>query len=323
MVVMVTGGAGYIGSHVVAALRARGDSVVIIDDLSTGVSERVAPLQPIAIDLASDSAVAELDQVMRREGVSRVIHFAAKKQVAQSVAKPTWYFKQNVGGLANLLLAMESADVRSIVFSSSAAVYGDAAGEPLTESAPTVPVNPYGQTKLIGEWLIEAAATAEILSGVSLRYFNVAGAARPELGDTAALNLVPMVFERLDSGESPRIFGDDYPTRDGSCVRDFIHVVDLADAHLAALDSLDGSGHRVFNIGTGRGTTVLEMVAEILKVSGSGLTPQIEPRRLGDPAQVMANVDRAAAELGWRATRSVKEIVESAWASHEYFLGRQ
>ena len=203
-----------------------------------------------------------------------------------------------------MLLAMADAKVDQLVFSSSAAVYGDAAGEPLPETSQTVPVSPYGETKLVGEWLVADGARSQGLKAMSLRYFNVAGAGSPELGDPAVLNLVPMVFERLDAGESPRIFGDDYPTDDGTCIRDYIHVADLAVAHVAALDALAAqtdAGHRVYNVGTGAGTSVREMVDLILEVSGSSLTPEVLPRRPGDPASVTADPRKINEELGWKA----------------------
>ncbi len=317
----MTGGAGYIGAHVVRLLRERGDQVVIVDDLVTGDARRVAGLPLYQLDLSDSHAPVRLEQIMREHDVRAVIHFAARKQVGESVARPAWYYQQNVGGLANLLLAMEAAGVDSLVFSSSAAVYGRSEGAALDESTPTLPMNPYGETKLVGEWLVAAAAAAGGLRAASLRYFNVAGAGWPELGDTAVLNLVPMVFERIDAGRAPLVFGDDYPTADGTCVRDYVHVLDLADAHLVTLDALvEGEPrHEVYNVGTGAGSSVREMVDEILAVAGSSLEPEVRPRRAGDPAVVVADAGRIADRLGWRARRGVPEIIASAWASHEHF----
>jgi UDP-glucose 4-epimerase len=212
--------------------------------------------------------------------------------------------------------------VDRIIFSSSSAVYGDARGD-VPESAPKVPTSPYGETKLAGEWLVSTAVAAQGLDAISLRYFNVAGAGWPDLGDTMALNLVPMVFERLDAHESPRIFGDDYDTPDGTCVRDYVHVMDLAEAHVAALDALTaqagvtGGRHRVFNVGTGEGTSVREMIDVILRVSGAPHGAEVVARRPGDPAMVTAEVAAIAGQLGWRASRTVVDIVESAWAAHQ------
>jgi UDP-glucose 4-epimerase len=291
---------------------------VVVDDLSTGYTGRLDGDRLVRLDLASDTAPAILEDVLREERIDAVLHFAARKQVHESVKRPAWYYAQNVGSLANLLLAMESADVSHLVFSSSAAVYGAVEGDAVAESAPTHPVNPYGRTKLIGEQLIDDAAVGSGLSAVSLRYFNVGGAGWPDLADRAVLNLVPMVFERIDAGLPPVIFGDDYPTVDGTCVRDYVHVLDLADAHIAALDHLDagGHGHQVFNVGTGEGTSVRAMIDEILAVAGSDLVPEVHPRRPGDPASVVASPVLIAEKLGWRAERGLREIVRSAWEAH-------
>ncbi|KGA20977.1 UDP-glucose 4-epimerase [freshwater metagenome] len=318
MTILVTGGAGYIGAHVVRALRERGDEVIIVDDLVTGIATRNAEVPLFQMDVAKSSSVDELAQLLSSRGVTGVIHFAARKQVGESVAKPAWYFAENVGGLANVLLAMERARVGRIIFSSSAAVYGDARGF-VAETATKAPTSPYGETKLVGEWLIDAAARAQQLDAISLRYFNVAGAGWPELGDQMALNLVPMVFERLHAQESPRIFGDDYDTPDGTCIRDYVHVMDLAEAHIVALDALNSKGgrHRVFNVGTGEGTSVREMIDVILRVSGAPFTAEVVARRPGDPAQVTADVALIAQQLGWQSSRNIVDIVESAWAAHQ------
>ncbi|TFD50810.1 UDP-glucose 4-epimerase GalE [Cryobacterium frigoriphilum] len=323
MTVLVTGGAGYIGSHVVNLLLDRGDSVVIVDDLVTGVQERVAGVPLTQIDMSVSEAPDVLEKIMRDNDVDAVIHFAGRKQVAESVARPAWYYQQNVGSLANLLLAMESAAVKRLVFSSSAAVYGSSEGASLQEDTPPRPINPYGESKLIGEWLVADAVTSFGLRASSLRYFNVAGAGRPELGDTAVLNLVPMVLERLDRGLSPLIFGADYDTDDGTCVRDYIHVLDLADAHLSTLDSLTEGDprHDVFNVGTGIGSSVRAMVDEIVRVSGSEALPEVLGRRPGDPATVVADPRLIFDTVGWTATRGLTEIVQSAWDSH-LFLTR-
>ncbi|UOE44506.1 UDP-glucose 4-epimerase GalE [Agromyces larvae] len=315
MSILVTGGAGYIGSHVVRLLLERGDEVVVVDDLSSGIPARLDGVPLVELDLSDTGRRTDLVDVLRAHEVSAVVHFAAKKQVAESVARPAWYYEQNVGGLAGLLLALEEADVRDIVFSSSAAVYGATPSVLLDESTPTVPINPYGATKLVGEQMLAAAAATGAVRATSLRYFNVAGAGWPELADTAVLNLVPMVFERLDAGEGPRIFGDDYPTADGTCIRDYVHVLDLARAHLAALDTVR-DGHRVFNVGTGTGSSVREMIDAILEVSGSTIEPVVEPRRAGDPAEVVADPRLIARELGWRSEFGLRDIVESAWAAH-------
>ncbi|MFC6345001.1 UDP-glucose 4-epimerase GalE, partial [Nocardioides hankookensis] len=273
MTVLVTGGAGYIGSHVVRELRDR-SSIVVVDDLSTGRRDRVRPDELVVLDLADQTAPELLHEVMVERGVDAVIHLAARKQVAESVRRPAWYYTQNVGGLAHVLTAMELAGVGRLVFSSSAAVYGDVEGDrgPVREDDPCHPVSPYGQTKLVGEWLCRAAEDAWGLRWSALRYFNVAGAATSDLGDPGVTNLIPMVLDAVTSGRRPRIFGADYDTPDGTCVRDYVHVQDLARAHLAALDHLgssayDSSPHREFNVGTGRGSSVSEVVTEVARAT--------------------------------------------------------
>lgn len=315
MTTAVTGGAGYIGSHVIEAL---GGDVVVVDDLSTGHLDRLPDVPLLDVDLAGQGSAEQLATFLQTHGVDSVVHLAARKQVGESVALPLWYYRQNIDGLATVLEAMTAASVHDIVFSSSAAVYGDATGAAIAETAATRPVNPYGETKLVGEWMVRAASAAHGLRAICLRYFNVAGAARPQLADRVAANLVPMVFERVAVGQAPRVFGVDYPTADGSCVRDFVHVVDLAEAHSATLAALSASDEpfRVFNVGTGIGTSVLEMVELVEDVTGVRIQPEILPRRAGDPAEVVASPERIAAEIGWRARLGVREMVESAWAGY-------
>ncbi len=313
MSVLVTGGAGYIGSHVVRLLGDRGDEVVVLDDLSNGRASRVADVVLVDLDLSSPSATEILRRTIDEHRVDGVIHLAAQKQVGESMERPTYYMRQNVGGMINLLDAMESSGLHRLVFSSSAATYGEPDTNEVDEETRCDPINTYGETKLIGEWLCRRSADAWGLAVFSLRYFNVAGAGWPDLGDLASLNLIPMVFDRLVGGDKPLVFGNDYPTPDGSCIRDYVHVLDLAEAHLTALDALDGAGHTVFNIGTGHGSSVFEVVEEIGRATGSDATPEVVDRRPGDPARLVANVDKVAAELGWRASRGLQEIVASAW----------
>jgi UDP-glucose 4-epimerase len=310
---LITGGAGYIGAHVARAMAEAGERVVALDDLSTGTPNRLPANIPLVQGSSLDGDL--LKRVLTEHGITGVVHLAARKQVGESVAEPTRYYQENVGGLATLLDAVAGAGVERFVFSSSAAVYGNPDVDLITEGTPCAPMSPYGETKLAGEWLVRAAGRAHGISTVCLRYFNVAGAGAPELADTGIFNIVPMLFDRLTRGEAPRIFGDDYPTPDGTCVRDYIHVADLAEAHLAAARRLtDGaSGDLTVNIGRGEGVSVRELVALVAEVTGNPARPLVEPRRPGDAPRAVASAALAAEELGWGARREVREMVESAW----------
>jgi UDP-glucose 4-epimerase len=311
--VLVTGGAGYIGAHIVAALRDRGDEVVVVDDLSVGRAERIPGVPLERLDLAAPGAADALTDVLRAAHVDGIVHLAARKRVDESVARPLWYAEQNIGGTLAVLAAAAAAGVERMVFSSTAAVYASSS-TPVTEDAVTQPANPYGETKLVGEWLLRSQAATGVLRGISLRYFNVAGATSAALADTGGGNVVPLVLDRIVAGEPPRIFGDDYPTPDGTCVRDYIHVADLASAHLAALDALDDPDpYRVYNIGTGSGTSVRDLVQALLRVTGSDLGPVVEARRAGDPAVVVADASRIRDELGWTPRHDLADIVASSW----------
>lgn len=319
MSILVTGGAGYIGSHVVRLLQQQGHKVTVIDNLSSGLSARIGNAKLLELDLAADSATAELVKLIESESITAVIHLAARKQVGESVTKPEWYFSQNIGGMANLLEAMRLTKVDRMVFSSSAATYGMPDTDFVNEDFDCKPINPYGQTKLIGEWMTTNAARAWGLRAVNLRYFNVAGAGWPELADTATMNLVPIVFAALDAGKSPMVFGDDYATADGSCVRDYVHVLDLAEAHVTSLDYLDRDerNHSTFNVGTGKGASVFEVLAEIKRVTKIDFDIDVQPRRPGDPPYLCADVSRIENELGWTAKRDLAEIIESAWGARQ------
>ncbi|MFD5426256.1 UDP-glucose 4-epimerase GalE [Streptomyces sp. NPDC127084] len=312
---LITGGAGFIGSHVVKAMTEGGERVVVLDDLSTGRPERLPAGVPLEVGTVLDRNT--VDRVLHEHHITGIVHIAGKKQVAESVERPLYYYRENVEGLRVLLDAAVAAGVGRFLFSSSAAVYGMPDVDLVTEQTPCAPINPYGETKLAGEWLVTAVGKVHPMATASLRYFNVAGAATPELGDDGVFNLVPMVFERLTADESPRIFGDDYPTPDGTCIRDYIHVEDIASAHVAAARRLaaDPEARLILNIGRGEGVSVADMVGIIQDVTGHTDTkPEVTPRRPGDPARVVAAADRIREELGWSARHDVREMVESAWA---------
>ncbi|WP_329291658.1 UDP-glucose 4-epimerase GalE [Streptomyces pseudovenezuelae] len=310
---LITGGAGYIGAHVVRAMTAAGEQAVVYDDLSTGIAERVPADVPLVTGSTLDAE--RVAHTLADHEVTGVVHLAAKKQVGESVALPLHYYRENVEGLRVLLEAVTTAGVPSFVFSSSAAVYGMPDVPLVTERTPCAPMSPYGETKLAGEWLVRATGRATGLSTACLRYFNVAGAASPELADTGVFNIVPMVFEKLTEDAAPRIFGDDYDTPDGTCVRDYIHVADLAEAHVAAARTLQSSPGRelTVNIGRGEGVSVREMIDHINAVTGHDRPPTVTPRRPGDPARVVASADLAATELGWKAKHDVRDMITSAW----------
>lgn len=316
---LVTGGAGYIGAHVVAALAEQGEQAVVIDDLSTGDRDRVGDAVFVEGSILDESLVRK---ALRDNQVQGVIHIAAKKQVGESVADPLKYYEQNVSGTIALLRAAVSEDVSSFVFSSSAATYGMPDHEVVTEDMAGRPLSPYGTSKLIGEWAARDVASATGLRVMSLRYFNVAGAARPELGDPGVFNLIPLAFQALDAGEQPKIFGADYPTRDGTCVRDYVHVSDIADAHVAALRDLsagaDTTPYRVYNIGRGEGASVREVLAVVAEVTGRSVDPVVVERRPGDPARYVANVDRIRADLGWTARFDLRDMVSSGWEAWQH-----
>jgi UDP-glucose 4-epimerase len=312
---LITGGAGYIGGHVVQQLIEAGERVAVLDDFSTGDRTRL----PEGVALVEGSTLdrAVLDAAIREHDVTGILHFAAKKQVGESVEKPFFYYRENVTGLQTVLEAAAEGGVKNFLFSSSAAVYGMPDVDLVTEDTPCAPMSPYGETKLAGEWLVSAVGKAYGMSTVSLRYFNVAGAATPELSDAGVYNLVPMVFERLTAGQAPRIFGADYPTADGTCVRDFIHVSDIASAHVAAAHRMAGGApgdtSLILNIGRGEGVSVKEMLDVIGRVTGYDATGEVTPRRAGDPARVVASAELIRKELDWSARFGVEEMVASAW----------
>ena len=313
MKLLITGGAGYIGSHVVLEAQRSGHECVVVDNLSTGLESRI-DCRLEKIDLAASDAADRLSELLAKERFDSVIHLAARKQVGESVEIPERYYLDNIGGLANLLLAMRETNHKSLVFSSSAATYGMPDTDQVREDDGSKPINPYGETKLIGEWMVRNARHWG-LRGVNLRYFNVAGTGAPGLADTAALNLIPIAIGQLRRGETPVVFGDDYPTPDGSCIRDYVHVGDLAIAHVMAVDYLEqeSRAYDTFNVGTGSGASVFEVLAELRNASGMDFEAKISSRRAGDPPRLVANVERIEKELGFKARFGLKEIVESAW----------
>jgi UDP-glucose 4-epimerase len=310
---MVTGGAGYIGAHIVKSLKESGHGVVAFDDLSTGEARKVPPGVPLVEASVLDAVAVE--KAIREHDVSGVVHMAAKKAVGESVERPLYYYRENVDGLLSLLEAMDATGTKKMVYSSSAATFGmPDSDDPLTEDYLCQPINPYGETKLIGEWLMRDVAAAIGLDWISLRYFNVAGAGGPELGDTGVFNLIPMVFRALSTGKNPQVFGSDYPTPDGSCIRDYIHVTDLADAHVASVQQLEqGSAAAIYNVGRGEGVSVIEVMDAVRAATGLEFTHDLVERRAGDPARLVASADKIRSELRWTASLDLADMVASAW----------
>ena len=311
---LVTGGAGYIGAHVVRVLMASGRTVVVLDDFSSGLERKVPEGVPVVRASVADREAVTAAFIEHR--VDGVIHLAAKKAAGESVGIPLHYYRENVAGMLALLEAMSDASVRRFVYSSSAAVYGSPLTNPINEDAPLVPESPYGETKVVGEWMTRDEGVANGLSWVALRYFNVAGAAHDDLGDNSVNNLVPMVFRALAHGEQPRIFGDDYPTPDGTCIRDYIHVADLADAHVAAAAHCEASMSALaLNVGRGVGSSVREVMEMVSEVIGTDVDALTVGRRAGDPPASTAATELIAETLGWSAKRDLRDMVSSAWSA--------
>lgn len=314
---LVTGGAGYIGAHVVRALLQADLPAVVIDDLSSGFADFVPDGVPfVKANLLDRDAVSGL---LAEHQVRGVIHIAGFKYAGVSVSRPLHTYEQNVTATVQLLRAMHEADIDQLVFSSSAATYGTPDVDVVTEATPTRPESPYGESKLIGEWLLRDCATADGLRHTSLRYFNVVGSASEELYDASPHNLFPVVFDLLYRGATPRINGDDYPTPDGTCVRDYIHVTDLAAAHVSAAQRLTSgeSVEPVYNLGSGAGSSVREILDTVREVTGIDFAPEVGPRRPGDPARIVANGDAAARDLGWAMRHDLRDMVASAWAARQ------
>ncbi len=318
MTVLITGGAGYIGSHTARLLQEMGRAVVVLDTLELGYRDAIDGIDLVVGDIADDRLVGK---VCRKYDVDSVIHFAAYKAVGESVSQPLRYYRNNVAASIMLVQTLLEHDVKHLVFSSSAAVYGTPDSAPVNEDAELRPQSPYAQSKADVEQFL-TACDAIGLRSVCLRYFNAAGAHESgDMGEDWSLtaNLVPVVMKVLFGAESVLdIFGDDYPTADGSCVRDYVHVSDLADAHVKALDYLSSGGASIIcNVGTGQGTSVKQLIEITESVTGRSLPHRISDRRPGDPASVYADPTLIRAVLGWRATRDLREIIASAYRWHE------
>jgi len=309
--VLVTGGAGYIGAHVAAELLKSGYSIRIYDDFSNGLHRRV---DGKFRDIVDGDMLDRVKLLAALDGIDAVIHLAAKKSVEESVKDPLKYYENNVGGTLNLLGAMAAKGVKQLVYSSSAAVYSPNDKEAVLEDDPTAPLSPYGASKLLAEQLISSVGSAEQISNISLRYFNVVGSNIAEFGDNSKDNLVPKVFLALKNGKRPQIYGSDYPTPDGTCIRDYIHVQDLALAHLAALKKVE-SGYisQVYNVGSGKGYSVKEMMDQISKSIGRDINPEVSQARAGDSPKLIASIDKIKEQLGWSPKASLEEMIDSTW----------
>lgn len=318
---LITGGAGYIGSHVVRAFEEAGLEAVVVDDLSSGHRAFVGPETPFV-----EGTILDTDLVARackEHAVEGVVHLAGFKYAGVSVQRPLHTYSQNVTGTVSLLDAMAQAGVEHMVFSSSAATFGTPDVDVVTETTPGRPESPYGESKLVGEWLIRDQAVATGLRHTSLRYFNVVGSGSDDLYDTSPHNLFPLIFEALIQGRTPRINGDDYDTPDGTCVRDYVHVSDLADAHLVAARRLAAGDalEPVYNLGSGEGVSVRQIMDAVREVTGIDFTPEIGPRRPGDPARIVASGELAARDLGWAMRHDLREMVASAWRARQHAAG--
>ena len=326
--ILVTGGCGYIGSHTIVVLLERGFDVVCLDNLSNASEDALDGIEQITgkrlknheVDLSDRNALRSF--LNNETGIDAVIHFAALKAVGESVEKPMLYFTNNVGGMINLLAECSKHGINDFIFSSSCTVYGQPEKLPVTETSPFLPAeSPYGRTKQIGEYLLKDLAGLEKIRAISLRYFNPAGAhTSAHIGERSikpALNLVPIIVEAASGKRSAlTIYGDDYDTRDGTCIRDYIHVMDLAEAHVKALEYLENNHdvqYDIFNLGTGEGTTVNEAINAFQKATNINVPYNVGPRRSGDITSIYSDNERAEYVLGWKPVRSIDDIMLSAW----------
>ena len=314
--ILVTGGAGYIGSHTVQLLLQQGHDVIVVDNLSKGYRHNVPEGRLVEMNIAETDALTSL---MRESGTQAVIHFAASISVGESMREPEMYFSNNVAASLSLLTAMRRADVKHIVFSSTAAVYGTPHATPILETFPIQPVNPYGESKVMVETMLRWFDEIHRITSVCLRYFNASGcdpAGRLGEEHKPETHLIPLVLRAVQTGSPVTIFGTDYPTPDGTCIRDYIHVLDLAQGHILALEYLIGGGKSdQFNVGTGTGRSVLEMIQAVESVTGSKVPYTVGPRREGDPAALVASSEKLCATLGWSPKYAdLRTIVEHAWA---------
>ncbi len=310
---LVTGGAGYIGSHVVRSLQKAGMGAVVIDDLSSGHREFVPEGVPFIEGSLLDSEA--LEAAFTATTIDGIIHIAGFKYAGVSVQRPYHTYTQNVTAMVDLLRAARKHEVSRVVFSSSAAVYGNVDVDLVVEDTPKNPTSPYGESKLVGEWLLADAGRAYGVAHTSLRYFNVVGSGSADLYDSSPHNLFPLVFKALEEGKTPVIFGDDYPTPDGTNVRDYIHVADLADSHVAAARRLLAGEpiDAAYNLGSGDGASVRQIMEAMARVTGIDFTAEVGPRRPGDPARIVASGEKAARDLDWKMRHSLDEMIASAW----------
>lgn len=314
---LVTGGAGFIGGHVVAALIERGIEPVVLDDFSTGRRDFLPDDVEVFEGSLLDTGLVE--RAVSSPGLAGVIHIAGYKFAGESVFDPIHTYEQNVVGMMNLLTGMEHAGVRRIIFSSSAAVYGEVDVDVITEDHPTRPANPYGESKLIGEWLLRNMGVAKGFHHSSLRYFNVVGSRVEGIYDTSPYSLFSLVFGALTEGKAPKIFGSDYDTSDGTCIRDFIPVGELADVHVVAAERLMAGKELqpAYNIGTGTGHSVAEVMRVMAEATGIDFAPEMVSRRRGDPATVVASGDLAKRDLDWNPQPDLAPMIETAWRAFQ------